>query len=150
MFYADLKDRAGGRFKRLTGVQPATFLDMCEALEKHLPSGGRVPKLCVQDRLLLTLMYWREYRTQAHVAETYGLSESTVCRTIQAVEAALLRSGGFRLPGKKELLKKALAGGDTQYQVVVMDATECPVERPQKSNAGATAARRGATPRRPR
>ncbi len=62
MFYADLKDRAEGPFKRLTGVRPATFLDMCAALEKHLPLGGRLPKLCVQDRLLLTLMYWREYR----------------------------------------------------------------------------------------
>ena len=145
MFYADLKDRAEGPFKRLTGVRPATFLDMCAALEKHLPSGGRVPKLCVQDRLLLTLMYWREYRTEAHIAETYGVSESTVCRTVHAVEAALMRSGAFRLPGTK-----ALTRSDVQYQVVVMDATECPVERPQKSNAGATAARRSATPRRPR
>lgn len=145
MFYADLKDRAEGPFKRLTGVRPATFLDMCEALEKHLPSGGRVPKLCVQDRLLLTLMYWREYRTEAHIAETYGVSESTVCRTIHAVEAALMHSGTFRLPGKK-----ALTRSDVQYQVVVMDATECPVERPQKSNAEVIAARRSATPRRPR
>ena len=127
MFYADLKDRAEGPFKRLTGVRPATFLGMCAALEKHLPSGGRVPKLCVQDRLLLTLMYWREYRTEAHIAETYGVSESTVCRTIHAVEAALMRSGRFRLPGKK-----ALTRNDTEYQVVVVDATECPVERPKK------------------
>ncbi len=56
MFYAELKDKPEGPFKHLTGVRPATFLDMCEALEKHLPSGGRVPKLCLQDRLLLTLM----------------------------------------------------------------------------------------------
>ena len=145
MFYADLKDRAGGPFKRLTGVQPATFLDMCDALQKHLPSGGRVPKLCLQDRLLLTLMYWREYRTQAHVAATYGVSEATVCRTIQAVEAALMRSGGFRLPGRKALVKEGAA-----LQVVVIDATECPVERPKKGSAAATAARRGATPRRPK
>ncbi len=160
MFYADLKDRAEGPFKRLTGVRPATFLDMCEALEKHLPSGGRVPKLCREDRLLLTLMYWREYRTEAHIAETYGVSESTVCRTIHAVEAALMRSGKFRLPGKKELLKKellkkellkkALTKSDVEYQVVVVDATECPVERPQKSNVEAIAARKNATRRRPR
>ena len=144
MFFADLKDKPEGPFKRLTGVRPATFLDMCEALEKHLPSGGRVPKLCLQDRLLLSLMYWREYRTYAHIAQTYGLSESAVCRTVQLGEGALMRSGRFRLPGKKALTKS-----DVVYQVVVMDATECPVERPQKSSAGATAARRSATPRRP-
>lgn len=77
MFYADLKNKPEGPFKRLTGVRPATFLEMCDALKTHLPSGGRPPKLCVEDRLLLTLMYWREYRTQAHIAETYSLSEST-------------------------------------------------------------------------
>jgi len=145
MFYADLKDKPEGPFKRLTGVRPATFLDMCEALEKHLPSGGRVPKLCLQDRLLLALMYWREYRTYAHIAQTYGLSESAVCRTVHMVEAALMRSGAFRLPGRKGLTRS-----DTEYRVVVVDATECPVERPQKSSGAPTAARRSATPRRPR
>ena len=144
MFFTDLKDKPGGPFKRLTGVRPATFLDMCAALERHLPSGGRVPKLCLQDRLLLTLMYWREYRTYAHIAQTYGLSESAVCRTVHLVEAALMRSGAFRLPGKK-----ALTRGDVAYQVVVVDATECPVERPKKSNGAPTAARRSVTRRRP-
>jgi GTP cyclohydrolase IA len=28
MFYADLKDKLAGPFKRLTGVRPASFLDM--------------------------------------------------------------------------------------------------------------------------
>ena len=93
----------------------------------------------------MTLMYWREYRTEAHIAQTYGVSESTVCRTIRTVETALMRSGAFRLPGRK-----ALTRGDLEYQVVVIDATECPVERPKKGNGAATAARSGATPRRPR
>jgi Helix-turn-helix of DDE superfamily endonuclease len=143
MFYAELKEKPEGIFKRLTGVRPATFLDMCDALEKHLPSGGRVPKLCLEDRLLLTLMYWREYRTEAHIAQTYGVSESTICRTIHAVEAALMCSGAFRLPGKK-----SLSQSDVYYQVVVVDATECPVERPKKSNGETTAARKSVTPRR--
>ena len=105
---------------------------MCEALEQHLPTGGRRAKHCPEDRLLMTLMYWREYRTHAHIAQTYGLSESAVCRTIHAVENALLRSGEFTLPGKKALTKS-----DIIFEVVVMDATECPVERPQKSKSDA-------------
>ncbi len=145
MFYAELKNKPEGQFKRLAGVRPATFLDMCAALEEHLPSGGRTPKLCLEDRLLLTLMYWREYRTQAHIGETYGVSESAVCRTIHAVENALMRSGSFRLPGKKSLTKS-----DTLYQVVVMDATECPVERPQKSSGALTVARKSVTRRKPK
>lgn len=43
---------------------------MCQTLQKNLPSGGREPKLCLPDRLLLTLMYWREYRTQFHICQT--------------------------------------------------------------------------------
>jgi hypothetical protein len=113
MFYADLKDKPEGLFKRLTGVRPATFLEMSAALQEHLPSFGRPTKLCREDRLLLTLMYWREYRTEAHIAQTYGVSEATVCRTIQAVENALMRSGKFRLPGKKALTKS-----DVQYDLV--------------------------------
>ncbi|MCW3062735.1 MAG: transposase [Capsulimonas sp.] len=113
MFYADLKHKPEGLFKRLMGVRPATFLEMSAALQEHLPSFGRPTKLCREDRLLLTLMYWREYRTEAHIAQTYGVSEATVCRTIQAVENALMRSGKFRLPGKKALTKS-----DVQYDLV--------------------------------
>lgn len=148
MFYDDLKDKPGGSFKRLTGVQPATFLDMCDALKKHLPSGGRTPTLCLQDRLLLTLMYWREYRTQLHIGQTYGVSESTVSRTVRVVEDALMRSGRFRLPGKKVLLHTDRTGNSVLYQVVVVDATECSVERPKKNNAAPTVARRSATRKR--
>ena len=102
-------------------------MEMCDVLEKHLPSFGRPPKLCREDRLLMTLMDWREYRTQYHIAQTYGLSESAVSRTIRVIEGALMRSGSFHSPGKKALTKS-----DVQYQVVVIDATECTVERPKK------------------
>jgi hypothetical protein len=145
MFYTDVQALKPTDFKRLTGVIPATFLSLCDALEKHLPSFGRPPKLRREDRLLMTLMYWREYRTQFHIAQTYGLSEACVSRTIRAVEDALLRSGAFTLPGKK-----ALVQSQWQLQVVVVDATECPVERPQKSKSARTVAKRSATRKKPR
>ncbi len=67
----------------------------------------------------MTLMYWREYRTYVHItyvhiAQTYGLSESAVCRTVRAVEDALARCGEFTLPGKKALTKS-----DIVFEVVV-------------------------------
>lgn len=145
MFYTDVQHLKPTDFKRLTGVVPATFLLMCDALEKHLPSFGRPPKLCREDRLLMTLMYWREYRTQFHIAQTYGLSEAAVSRTIRAVEDALTRCGHFTLPGKKTLTQS-----QWQVQVVVVDATECPVERPKKSKSSHTAAKRSAIPKKPR
>ena len=145
MFYADASLLKPPVFKRLTGVWPDTFQAMSLALAEHLPSGGRRAKHCREDRLLMTLMYWREYRTYAHIAHTYSLSESAVCRTIHAVENALLRSGAFTLPGKKALTKS-----DIKFEVVVVDATECPVERPKKSKNTRTAARKSGTPKKRR
>src|SRR5512135_1990374 len=90
-------------FKRSTGVQRNTFEKMLEVVETGLRNFGRPTKLSRADQLLMTLMYWREYRTEFHIGLTYGVSESTVCRTIKKVENVLIRSNQFHLPGKKAL-----------------------------------------------
>lgn len=140
MRYEEIKDRTDKDFKRLTGVKHQTFKHMVAVLESEMPNFGRPPKLSRADQLLMTLMYWREYRTQFHIAQTYGVSESAVCRTIQKIEDVLMNSGQFRLPGKK-----ALQPSDTVIEIVVVDVTEQPIERPKKSNGGTTVARRNDT-----
>ena len=95
-----------------------------------MPHFARPPTLSRADQLLMTLMYWREYRTQFHIAQAYGVSEASVCRTIQKVEDALLKSEQFRLPGKK-----ALQPSDTVIELVLVDATEQPIERPKKATS---------------
>ena len=137
-----LKDRD---FKRLTGVQRETFEQMLKVVEKGLSDFGRPPKLGRADQLLMILMYWREYRTEFHIAQSYGISEATVCRTIRKVEDALVRSKKFCLPGKK-----ALQASNTVFEVVVVDVSEQPVERPKKAKNGITAAKRSATPKKHR
>lgn len=62
---AHLKD---GEFKRLTGVKRDTFEKMRAVIESKAANFGRPPKLSCGDQLLMTLMYWREYRTQFHMA----------------------------------------------------------------------------------
>ena len=126
-------------FKRLTGVQRETFDLLLEVVEQGLRDFGRPPKLSRADQLLMTLMYWREYRTEFHIGLSYGISESTVSRTIQKVENALVRSGKFVLPGKK-----AQAVSDTVFDVVLVDASEQQIERPKKAKNSMTAAKRGA------
>jgi len=145
MEYEKIKDWKDTDFKRLTGVNPETFKKMLAVLERELPGFGRPPKLSRADQLLMTLMYWREYRTQFHIAGSYGISEATVCRTINKVEDALVHSGEFRLPGKK-----VLQPSDTIIEVVLVDVSEQPIERPKKSRNGTTAAKRSVTPRKPR
>ena len=139
MRYETIKHLKATDFKRLTGVQRETFDLMLKAFEKGLRDFGRPTQLNRADQLLMTLMYWREYRTEFHIAQSYGISESTVCRTIQKVENVLVRSGKFRLPGKK-----ALQASDTVFEVILVDVSEQPIERPKKAKNGITAAKRSA------
>jgi DDE superfamily endonuclease/Helix-turn-helix of DDE superfamily endonuclease len=81
----------------------------------------------VEEEILVTLEYWREYRTYFHISTDWGVSESTVCRIVHRVGHGLLDSGRFRLPGKKRLVQ-----GFDPPEVVVMDVTETPIERPQR------------------
>ena len=137
MRYENIKDWKDTDFKRLTGVKRETFEKMLALINQELPNFGRPPKLKRADQLLMTLMYWREYRTQFHIAGSYGVSEATVCRTIKKIEDALMRSGEFRLPGKK-----ALQPSDTLIEIILIDASEQPIERPKKSKSDTTAAKR--------
>ena len=137
MRYEKIKDYGNGKFKRLTGVKKETFGKMLQVLKTESREFGRPPKLSGADQLLMTLMYWREYRTQFHIAESYEISEATVSRTIKKVEDALMKSGEFILPGKK-----VLQDSETIIEMIVVDVAEQPIERPKKSKKAATAAKR--------
>jgi hypothetical protein len=90
--------------------------------------------------LWATLGYLREYRTYAHIAADFGLSESTLFRAVRWVENTLIKDGRFHLPGRKALVKS-----DIQYELVLVDATETPCERPPKNSADGTAASKNGT-----
>ena len=145
MRYETIKHLKDSDFKRLTGVQREIFEQMLSIVDKGTRNFGRPPKLSRADQLLMTLMYWREYRTEFHIAQSYGLSESAVCRTIKKVEDLLVHSRKFRLPGKK-----ALQSSDTQFQVVLVDVSEQPIERPKKVKNSITVAKRGTIPKKRR
>jgi hypothetical protein len=132
MIYEQVRTLKPEAFKRFCGVQATTFSEMVSVLEqkqllKRKP--GRPRKLSLEDQVLLTLQYWREYRTYFHIAQGWNINESTAFRIIRYVEDTLIRSGRFSLPGKK-----ALVSSDSVLEVVVVDVTESPVERPKKNN----------------
>lgn len=145
MRYNQIEQRKPEDFQRLTGVKPPIFAQRLTAVREQIRVFGRPCKLPLCDQLLLTLMYWREYRSMAAIAVAYEVSEPTVHRTIVKIEGALLSSGGFTLPGKKALRENELA-----VEAIVVDATEVPTQRPQKNNAALTAAKRSATPKKPK
>lgn len=143
MTYHQLKELEPEAFRRYCGVKPETFEAMLAVLaeaEEHKKKPGRPSKLSLPDQLLLTLTYWREYRTQFHLASTYGIHETTATRIINKVEDALIASGRFSLP------KRVQGEAEHDWVVVVIDSTETPIERPKKNNAATTAARRSTIP----
>ena len=87
----------------------------------------------------MTLEYLREYRTYFHIAHSYGVSESTAYKTVRWVEDTLIKDGTFSLPGKKDLMNH------NPEDILLIDATESPIERPKKSRKTIIQARKNAT-----
>ncbi|WP_051188727.1 IS5 family transposase [[Leptolyngbya] sp. PCC 7376] len=73
---------------------------LAKAKAKQKP--GRPRQLSFENQLLLTLEYLREYRTYFYIAQSWGLHESTVCRTVQKTEKILSQREEFHLPGMKK------------------------------------------------
>lgn len=134
MKYEQIKGLDDERFRRLTGVKRSTFQEMFEILraadEIKKSKGGRKNKLSLEDQLLVALEYIREYRTYFHVSQSYNISESATYKTVKWVEDTLIKHPSFALPGRKALLKS-----DAEYDVVLIDATETPIERPKKDKS---------------
>lgn len=141
MKFEMIKDFQEKQFRRITGVKRSTFDRMVEIVTEadriKKAKGGRPNDLTIEDRILMTLEYLREYRTYAHIAASYGLSESNTFENIRWIESVLIKSKKFSLPGKKALIKS-----DNEYEVVLIDATESPIERPKKNSTNIIPARK--------
>ena len=140
MTYEKVKNLTSEKFKRLSGVKKETFAQMLKIVEdqeKLKTKTGRPSKLSRENQILMTLEYLREYRTYFHIAQSWGVNESTAYRIIRKIENILIRSPEFALPGKKQLLKSS-----HELEVVVIDVTETPIERPKKNRKNTTAVKR--------
>ena len=133
-----LKDE---EYQGIFGVTKATFEKMLYILEEtckqqHSKGGRPLKRLSVVDKLIITLGYYREYRTIRHIAFDYEVSKSMIHKSIRWVEDLLIQSKEFALPSKRSLT-------ETQdIKVVLVDVTECEIERPKKNKKNTTPARR--------
>jgi hypothetical protein len=132
MTYEDVRNLKPSDFKRLCGVSKETFAAMREVVREHKGQtrGGRKSNLSIENQLLLTLSFWREYRTLFHLGRDWGLHESNVSRLVRRIEDILIGSGKFSLPGKKRLLESQA------IRYTIVDVTEREIERPKKNSAG--------------
>jgi hypothetical protein len=145
MKYEIIKEYEEEKFRRISGLKKKTFGVAVEILKakyakehiNNVRKSGRKPKLTIEDKLLATLEYLREYRTIAHIGASYGIDESNIQRIIRWVEDTLIKDGTFALPGKKALVEVG-----NEYEVVLIDATESPMERPKKNSVASIRGRK--------
>jgi hypothetical protein len=94
MRYDKLQKYDDEEFRRLTGIKRQTFIKIVQILQvaevNKKSRGGKPNALTIEDRLLMTLEYMREYRTYFHVAASYGVSESSCYRNIRWIEDVLI------------------------------------------------------------
>jgi hypothetical protein len=141
MRYDQIKSLEDEKFRRLTGVMRSTFSKMVDILRQadiqKKSQGGRKNKLSIENQLLMALEYLREYRTYFHIGQSYGISESSAYKAVKWAEDTLIKHPDFAIPGRKALLKN-----DMEYEIVLIDATESPIQRPKKSRSTIIQARK--------
>jgi hypothetical protein len=141
----NLKNISDEHFRRVIGIKRKTFELMLDKLNEaqkiKKAKGGRRNKLSMENMLLMTLEYLREYRTYAAIGLSYGLSESNAYQAIRWIEDTLVKCEEFKLPGKK-----ALSNSNNEFEIILIDATETPIERPKKNNAISIPEKRKDTP----
>lgn len=85
---------------------------------------GRYYKCDLADMLLMLLLYYRSYITQAFIGYLFNLDDSRVCRIIQKLEPIL---------AKEMAITKTKHLSQEEIESLIYDATEQPIERPQKN-----------------
>jgi len=128
------------KFKRPVGIKKHTaercvgHLNAAYAL-KH-KRRGRHSKLKPEDMLLAACKYWRQYATFAELGLEFEVAESTAHDIVKWVEDVLIKKKEFHVSGKQALLT------DPDIEVVLVDATETPIERPKRGRKNGTPERK--------
>jgi hypothetical protein len=119
-------------FNRLFGVSVSQFDEILLKIEPQWEKQvinlykrpGRDYKLELADMLLMLMLYYRSYITQMFIGFLFGIDDSRVCRIIQKLEPILAKE--MALTKTKHLSKE-------EVESLIIDATEQPIERPQKN-----------------
>ena len=132
--YKNLDDK---KFKEAVGIPKILFeiiIPMLSEKVKELhKNGGRAPSLCIEDLLLMTLKYYRDYPTFSSLGLTFGINKSNVFRWVTKIENMLndifenvinieIKCIDFNKKGKEITISEKL-----------VDVTECTIQRPKNS-----------------
>lgn len=119
------------QFRYLTGVTPNIFQQMSERLRpawerlcrRKNRSGRPYGVGGLEDHLLVMLILYRCHITQDFLGLLYGVDKATICRALRRIELLARSSLG---------VKRAIHITEEEAQALLIDATEQPIERPQR------------------
>lgn len=116
------------KFKRLLGVGRVIFNAMLKAVEKTYykkhQKGGRPSKFEPREKVIIFLLYIKNYNAMEDYAIQFDVSKSVICEIIHDILNILLSNKNFTLFGKKH----------TKYDSSedrLLDVTEIRIERPK-------------------
>ena len=138
------------KYKEIFGVEKHVFDRLLRLLEaadvfQRKNNAGRKSRLTVLDKLVITLQYWREYRTYRHIAFDYGVGKSTIGEAIIWVENTIIASGLCNLQSSREL-----RDNPSEIKIAIVDVTEQEIERPKRGKKIGTPARKSDTRSKPK
>lgn len=128
MKWMSIKGLSENDFRRLTVVKRNTFDKMLECLQESEKQrkfhGGRHKKISLEEMLLMTLEYLREYRTYFHIATSYDVSESYAYKIIRCVESTLIKEALLHLPGRKSLVQLLILPDFSNFAWTILLGTD--------------------------
>jgi hypothetical protein len=136
---------SAGKYKEIFGVEKHVFdrllrlLDVADTFQRK-STAGRKSRLSVLDKLVITLMYWREYRTYRHIAFDYDVGKTQIGDAVLWVENTIIASGLCNLKSAREL-----RDNPSKIKIVIVDVTEQEIERPKRGRRSGTPARKSDT-----
>jgi hypothetical protein len=118
------------KFHRMTGVSKQQFKSIFvlfkDYVDKNWTKRGRPSNFSLEDRLLLTFRYLRDYPTFVVLGNEFGISESFSNKIFNKVSNSLVKV--LKLPNLKEMesIGKII-------EKVIIDVSEQETERPKKN-----------------
>jgi len=132
-FYQKYQKFSDSKFKRLTGIRKEQFVKLFELFadykDKKWSKRGRRSNFILEDRLLLTLRYLRDYPTFIVIGNEFDISESFANKIFNKVSLALIKI--LKLPNLSAL--EVEFGQGKNLQKIIIDVSEQPTERPKKN-----------------
>jgi hypothetical protein len=134
-----------GKYKEIFGIEKHIFDRLLRLLEvadtyQRKSKAGRKGRLSVLDKLVITLMYWREYRTYRHMAFDYCVGKTQIGDAVMWVENTVIESGLCSLKSAREL-----RDNPNKIKIAIVDVTEQEIERPKRGKKIGIQARKSDT-----